>query len=220
MGWRVLAQEVLEGDPHDGGGDGRLHDAGGNGHHSQHGEGEGDAVGNGEGGDDLEERQEGSPAKQEGGEEEQVIVAGEDVLDAELEESRLRGAAGASSHRDPALARLGREGELPRLAARLHLGQGVVIGTEHVEDIVLHHEIPHRAPAREVDLHREAGGVDGRGRHLARTRLAAGAVGAENDRAGAARRGACPGSAGCPPGRAGASRPDPTAGRRSGRVSV
>jgi AAA ATPase containing von Willebrand factor type A (vWA) domain len=66
---RILAQEVLESDPHDGGGDGRLHDAGGNGDHAQHGEGEGDAVGDGEGGDDLEERQEGPATEEEGREE-------------------------------------------------------------------------------------------------------------------------------------------------------
>jgi hypothetical protein len=55
-------------------------------------------VGDGEGGDDLEERQEGPATEEEGREEEQMIVAGEDVLDAELEESSLRASAGASSH--------------------------------------------------------------------------------------------------------------------------
>ena len=110
-----------------------------------------------------------------------MVVAGEDVLDAELEEACLRATGRASPDRDSCLARLGGEGQLSRLAVGLDLCQRVVVGSEDIEDIVLHDEIPHRAPAREVELHREAGGVEGRGHDLARTRLATGAVGAKYD---------------------------------------
>ncbi len=110
-----------------------------------------------------------------------MVVAGEDVLDAELEEACLRATGRASPNRNSGLARLGGEGQLPRLAVGFDLCQRVVVGSEDIEDIVLHDEIPHRAPAREVELHREAWGVEGRGHDLPRTRLAAGTVGAEDD---------------------------------------
>ena len=138
-------------------------------------------MGDREGRDDLEEGKHAAAPQQQHEEEEEMVIAGENVLDAELEEARLRATGPAGAHRDSGHARIGGEGQLPRLAIGLDLRQRVVVDSEDVEDIVLHDELPHPAPAREVEMHRETGGIEGRWYQLARTRLAANAVGAEHD---------------------------------------
>jgi len=169
------------GDPDDGQRDGGLDDAAGHRDHAQNGEGQRDAVGDREGRDDLEEGKHAAAPQQQHEEERQVVVASEDMLDAELEEARLRATGPARAHRDSGHARIGSEGQLPRLAVGLDLRQRVVVDSEDVEDIVLHDEIPHPAPTREVEMHRETGGVEGRRYQLARTRLAANAAGPKHD---------------------------------------
>src|SRR6266403_485283 len=79
------------------------------------------------------------------------------------------------------LARVRGKRELLGATRGVDLRQGVVVGAEHVENVVLDDELPHHAPAREVDEHREARGVVGRGEDLARARLTTGTLGAEND---------------------------------------
>ena len=111
-----------------------------------------------------------------------MIVAGQDVLDAEQHEAARRAhEVLAPTDREARLAGVGREGELLGAARRLDLGQGVMVGAEHVEDVVLDDQLAHRAPAGEVDEHREAGGVGGRGQELARPRLAANTIRLEDD---------------------------------------
>src|SRR5215468_8252323 len=178
---RVLAQEVFQGDPDDGQRDGGLDDAAGHRHHAQHGESQRDAMGDREGGDDLEEGEEATAPQQQHEQEKEMVIAGENVLDAELEEACPCASSPASADRDSGHARIGGEGQLPRLAVGLDLGQCVVVDSKDIEDIVLHDEILHGAPAREVEMHREAGSVKACGHDLARTRLAAGAVGSEHD---------------------------------------
>ncbi len=147
QGRHVAEEDVLEGHVDDGRGDDALNEPLGHGDEAEDSQGQRDAVGDGEGSDDLEERQEAASAEQQGPEEEEVVVAGEDVLDAELEEACLRATGVASPDRDSCLARLRSEGQLPRLPVGLDLCQRVVVRAEDVEDVVLYDEIPHRAPA-------------------------------------------------------------------------
>src|SRR5213593_81652 len=88
-----------------------------------------------------------------------MIVAGQDVLDAEAEEAPLLAGGLASGERDARLPRLGSEGQLADLPARLDLGERVVIGAENVEQIVADGQLPNVGRAGEVHDERHAVGL-------------------------------------------------------------
>src|SRR5439155_4651504 len=105
--------------------------------------------GEGEGGDDLRQRDPAAAAQEEPEEEEQVVVAAQDVLDTEQKEAHRPAAAGAADGH-ARLARLGREGELPAETRGLDPGERVVVGTEDVEEIVSDQEVADWVGAGEV----------------------------------------------------------------------
>src|SRR5215472_14560202 len=98
-------------------------------------------MGDGEGGDDLEQGEEAAAPQQQHEQEKEMVIAGENVLDAEPEEACPRASGPASPDLNSCHARVGGEGQLPRLAVGLDLGQRVVVDPEDIEDIVLHDEI-------------------------------------------------------------------------------
>src|SRR5258705_6999081 len=127
----VAEEDVLEGDVDDRCGDDALDEPLGDRDEAEHGEGERDAVGDGESGDDLEEREEAAAPEQQCPQEEEMVVAGQDVLDPEAEEAPLLAGGLASSEGDARLPCLGGEGEFADLPARLDLGQRVVIRADN-----------------------------------------------------------------------------------------
>ena len=119
-------------------------------HDVEHGEREGHAVGDGEGGDDLDEREPASAAQEQPQEEQQVVPAGQDVLDAEPHEAPDATRAARVAQLDPGLARIGGERELGGLARRIDPGQRVVVGAEHVEEVVADPQVTDLGRARVV----------------------------------------------------------------------
>ena len=148
----------------------------------QHRERQGHAVSDRERRDDLCEREQPSAWQQQPDEEQQMVVPAQNVMDPHHEEAarRMREIAAVAEH-EARLARVRGKRELLGATRGLDLCQGVVVGAEHVEDVVVDDELPHRAPASEVDEHREARGVVGQGEHLARARFTTGTLRAEND---------------------------------------
>src|SRR2546422_10981974 len=77
----------------------------------------------------------------------------------EPEETPLLAGGPASGERDARLPRLGREGQLADLPARLDLGERVVIGAENVEQIVADGQRPNVGRAGEGHDERHAVGL-------------------------------------------------------------
>ena len=179
MRGRRAEDDVLHRDPHDGRGDHRLDHARRHRDQAGHREREREAVGDRERGDDAEQRPEAAAAQQQRGEEQEMVVAGEDVLDAQAKEPGIPVRRRALADGHAAFARGRFEGELLDAAGPLHLGQRVVIGAEGVEEIVADVELADRRRAREVDHDRQALRVGRRRLDESLRRLAAPAVGVE-----------------------------------------
>ncbi len=133
-------------------------------------------MGDGESGDDLEEREEAAAPEQQCPQEEEMVVAGQDVLDPEAEEAPLLAGGLASSEGDARLPCLGGEGEFADLPARLDLGERVVIGAENVEQIVADGQLPNVGRTGEVHDERHAVGLGAPGVDKALRRLASAAL--------------------------------------------
>ena len=174
-------EEVLGGDEGDRQRDHRFHEPVGQHHDVEHGQGQRDAVGQRERRDDLGQRQPAAAAQEQPEQEEQMIPAGEDVLDAE--ENEAGGVPrGRASDAEPGFPRGRLESELARPARPLHLRERVMVATDDVEDVVAHVEVAQPRRAREIHQHREARGVEGRRLHDAGARFATGSVCAQPDR--------------------------------------
>jgi hypothetical protein len=82
-----FAEDILDRHPQDRGGDKRLDDCARRAHSAGHRQRQGEAVGKREGGHDAEHPPQARGADQKGKQEEEVIVASEDVLDAKPNET-------------------------------------------------------------------------------------------------------------------------------------
>src|SRR5262249_40175960 len=126
-----------------------------------------DAMGGGEGGDDLQEGEQRATPQEKGDEEQEVVVPGQDVMDAEKEEATRSQRGRAALQDDVNLPRLGGEGELLREAGALDPRQRVVVEAEHSEEVVADGEGLHAPGAGEVHDEGDAlalwpGGLDER----------------------------------------------------------
>src|SRR5205823_13856688 len=93
-------------------------------------------------GDDLQHGDEPAATQEQRQEEQEVIVAAQDVLDAEQEKAHRPGSAFAGTAQPHArLTRLGTERELPDEAGRLDARERVVVGAEDVEEVVADQEV-------------------------------------------------------------------------------
>ena len=89
-----------------------------------------------------------------------MVPAGQDVLDAEPHEAPDATRAARVAQLDPGLARIGGERELGGLAGRIDPGQRVVVGAEHVEEVVADPEVTDLGRARVA--HHRGDALDGR----------------------------------------------------------
>ncbi|HZW74965.1 MAG TPA: hypothetical protein VFF43_15565, partial [Caldimonas sp.] len=95
------------------------------------------------------------------------------MLDSKQHEARkTMTAARAAGERHASLARFGREGELRRPAGGIDARQRVVIGAEHIEQIVPDAQITHAALTGKLDDQRDARDARRCRRHRAAPRRA------------------------------------------------
>src|SRR6266436_5208473 len=138
----------------DGCGDRGLEDAAGNRDDAEHRQRQRDAVGDGEGGDDLEKGEEPAAPQQERQQEEQVIVARQDVLDTKSEERRpLRR---LPPDLDGGLGRVRQEDGFARGTWNLDPRDGPVVLAEQLEPLVTNLQPRRRRRALEGQLEGDA----------------------------------------------------------------